>query len=42
MAIRSPIIPTEIIVHLGTPDQNARNITVPFIEYIKNVASGEI
>ena len=42
MAIRSPIIPTEIVVHLGTPDQNARNITVPFIEYIKNVASGEI
>ena len=42
MAIRSPIIPTEITVHLGRPDEAARNITVPFIEYIKNVASGEI
>lgn len=42
MAIRTPVIPTEIVVHLGEPDQAARNITVPFIEYIKNVASGEI
>ena len=42
MAIRIPIIPEEIIVHLGEPDEKARNITVPFIEYIKNVASGEI
>lgn len=42
MAIRVPIIPTEIVVHLGPPDQPARNITVPFVEYIKNVASGEI
>ena len=42
MAIRLPIIPEEIIVHLGAPDEAARNITVPFDEYIKNVASGEI
>lgn len=42
MAIRVPIIPEEIIVHLGEPDAAARNITVPFAEYIKNVASGEI
>lgn len=42
MAIRIPTIPTDIVVHLGTPDEAARNITVPFIEYIKNVASGEI
>ena len=42
MAIRSPIIPNEIIVHLGPPDEAAKNITVPFQEYIKNVASGEI
>ena len=42
MAIRSPIIPTEIVVHLGAPDEAAKNITVPFTEYIKNVASGEI
>lgn len=42
MAIRSPIIPTTIRVHLGKPDEAAKNITVPFQEYIKNVASGEI
>lgn len=42
MAIRSPIIPTLITVHLGAPDASAKNITVPFIEYIKNVASSEI
>lgn len=42
MAIRLPVIPNEIVVHLGDPDQNARNISVPFAEYIKNVASGEI
>ncbi len=42
MAIRSPIIPTMITVHLGAPDVVARNITVPFPEYIKNVASSEI
>lgn len=42
MAIRSPIIPTDIVVHLGEPDEAAKNITVPFQEYIKNVASGEI
>lgn len=42
MAIRTPIIPAEIIVHLGPPDEAAKNITVPFQEYIKNVASGEI
>lgn len=42
MAIRSPIIPTDIVVHLGAPNAAAKNITVPFIEYIKNVASSEI
>lgn len=42
MAIRNPIIPTEIVVHLGAPDEAADNITVPFQEYIKNVASNEI
>jgi peptidoglycan hydrolase-like protein with peptidoglycan-binding domain len=40
--IRIPTIPDEIIVHLGAPDEKVRNITVPFPEYIKNVASGEI
>ena len=42
MQITSPIIPTEITVHLGRPDEAVRHITVPFIEYIKNVASSEI
>ena len=42
MPIRIPTIPNEIIVHLGKPDDVARNITVSFPEYIKNVASGEI
>lgn len=37
-----PYIPTDITVHLGTPDQPAENVTVPFTDYIKNVASGEI
>ena len=36
-------IPQNITVHLGTPDDpTAENVTVPFTEYIKNVASGEI
>lgn len=39
---RLPIIPEEIVVHLGVPSSNARNIRVRFIEYIKNVASGEL
>lgn len=38
-----PTIPTNIVVHLGAPDDpNAKNISVPFSEYIKNVASSEI
>lgn len=37
------VIPENITVHLGRPDDpNARNVTVPFIDYIKNVASSEI
>lgn len=37
-----PYIPTNITVHLGRPEQNAENITLPFTDYIKNVASSEI
>ncbi|MBR2447448.1 MAG: peptidoglycan-binding protein, partial [Clostridia bacterium] len=37
-----PIIPETITVHLGPPDSAAENVTVPFTEYIKNVASSEI
>ncbi len=38
----SPIIPEFITVHLGAPDSNAPNVTVPFADYIANVASSEI
>ena len=42
MAIRYPIVPNNIIVHLGKPSDNGRNITVSFTDYISNVASSEI
>ena len=35
-------IPEFIIVHLGAPGAAAENVTVGFIDYIKNVASSEI
>ena len=36
-------IPENITVHLGTPDDTtAGNVTVPFSQYVKNVASSEI
>jgi len=35
-------IPERITVHLGTPNSSASNVTVPFVDYIKNVASSEI
>lgn len=35
-------IPKNITVHLGSPSVTARNITIPFVDYIKNVASSEI
>lgn len=37
-----PTIPENITVHLGPPDSDAENVTVPFIYYVKNVASSEI
>ena len=37
-----PYIPENITVHLGAPNQGAENVTVPFAEYVKNVASSEI
>lgn len=42
MSVRTPIVPNNITVHLGTPDEAARNITIPFTEYISNVASSEL
>ncbi len=38
----TPVIPATITVHLGRPNAPAENVTVPFTEYIKNVASNEI
>ena len=36
-------VPQNITVHLGAPDDTtAENVTVPFTQYIKNVASSEI
>ena len=37
-----PAIPQSITVHLGAPTAYAANVTVPFIDYVKNVASSEI
>ena len=37
-----PVIPENIRVHLGAPSSNAETVTVPFVDYIKNVASSEI
>ena len=42
MSVRYPIVPNTIVVHLGKPDESAKNITVPFTDYIANVASSEI
>jgi len=37
-----PYVPQTITVHLGPPDSSARNVTLPFADYVKNVASSEI
>ena len=37
-----PYIPQRITVHLGPPDSSAANVTVTFVDYVKNVASSEI
>lgn len=42
MAVRYPIVPTNITVHLGAPDQAAQDITIPFTDYISNVAASEL
>ena len=38
----TPYIPQRITVHLGRPDSDAENVTVSFVDYVKNVASSEI
>ena len=42
MPTNLPYVPQYITVHLGAPDSDAPNVTVPFADYIKNVASSEI
>ena len=37
-----PYIPQRITVHLGPPSSDADNVTVNFVDYVKNVASSEI
>ena len=36
------VIPKTITVHLGRPNESARNVTVSFRDYIANVASSEV
>ena len=38
----TPFIPQQITVHLGPPSSDAENVTVSFVDYVKNVASSEI
>ena len=42
MATVIPTIPQRITVHLGPPNSDAENVTVSFVDYVKNVASSEI
>lgn len=42
MPVVLPYIPQTITVHLGPPGADAANVTVPFVDYVKNVASSEI
>ena len=42
MPIVTPYVPQRITVHLGAPNAPAENVTVPFVDYVKNVASSEI
>ena len=38
----TPYVPQRITVHLGPPNSDAANVTVSFVDYVKNVASSEI
>lgn len=42
MPVVTPYVPQEITVHLGPPSSNTANVTLPFSDYVKNVASSEI
>ncbi len=42
MKINLQHIPEEIIVHLGPPEDECRNINVFLVDYIKNTASSKL
>lgn len=42
MPLGTPIIPETIKVHLGNPESASATVTVPFVDYVANVASSEI
>ena len=42
VVLPQPVIPEYVVVHLGRPEEAARNVWIPFKDYIKNVASCEI
>ncbi len=43
MAVRYPVVPNNITIHLGKPsDSSVKDITVPFTDYISNVAASEL
>ena len=39
---RPVVVPEMVTVHLGLPGSDAVNVTVPFVDYIKSVASSEV
>ena len=42
MNVNLPFVPETVTVHLGPPDSAAENVTVPFVDYVANVASSGI
>lgn len=43
VVLPEPVVPEYVVVHLGKPaDVAARNVWIPFKDYVKNVASSEI
>ena len=42
IVLKEVAVPPTIVVHDGKPNENAKNYTVNFTDYIKNVASSEI
>ena len=42
VVLQQPVIPEFIVVHMGPPNSYAVNHTIPYKQYIKNVASCEI